>query len=456
MGVHQALYSGVSGLATNSDGMSVISNNIANANTRSFKSDRAEFEDLLSVSLSESSNLGRGARLRNISTSFAQGTLSNTGGITDMGIQGDGFFVVRNESLDVKESNGMFYTRQGSFRFDRDGFISDVNGGRVQGYMADDQGRLSSKLTDIQVVTNSIPPAASTRITVASNLDVRDRAPKEAFDPKDPDRTSNHSSTVTIFDNMGTAHSCTIYFRRNENLDVNMWDWYAVVNGTELKDSPGLDENGKPISVTIAQGQMNFDEEGKPIPKFRNSMGVPTFIDTTEQSDGFDVVFNNGASPQKLQFNFGQHIDEMGKVGSASSTSMAAKSSTVYHSQNGFEAGYLKSIKIDLDGSIRGVYTNGLERKLAGVALATFPSNAHLTKVGRNSFIAPPKAGEPRIGSPGSGNRGSIYSASLEESNVDLAQQFVDMILSQRAFQANSKSITTTDSLMEEILALKR
>ena len=128
----------------------------------------------------------------------------------------------------------------------------------------------------------------------------------------------------------------------------------------------------------------------------------------------------------------------------------------MYHSQNGFEAGSLKTMKIDLDGTIRGVYTNGLERRLGAIAMASFSSNAGLQKIGRNSYIATSRSGDPRVGMPQSGTRGSVYSSSLEESNVDMAQQFVDLITTQRGFQANSKSITTTDSMMEEIINLKR
>ena len=456
MGINNALYSAVSGLAVNTDGMSVISNNIANANTRAYKSDRAEFEDLLSVSLAENSQLGRGARLRNISTSFTQGALSNTGGITDLGIQGDGFFITRAASTDIQESGGQLYTRQGSFRFDRDGYIVDVNGGKLQGYGTEKDGKLSTKMTDVQINSNSIAPNATTRVTIAANLDIREPMVNEPFDPKRASETSNFSSTVTIYDNWGQAHVATLFFSKAGEGTENKWDWHALVDGNEMADNPGLDEKGKPIPAEIAKGVLAFDPEGKPILEFKTKDGKPSYIDTIEKSDAFEIKFANGAVSQKVQFNFGPMEDENGRLGNQSSTSIASKSATQYHSQNGFEAGYLKTMKIDLEGNIRGVYTNGLERRLGAVALASFQSNAGLQKMGRNSYIATSKSGEPRVGTPQSGTRGSVYSASLEESNVDLAQQFVDMITSQRGFQANSKAITTTDSMMEEIINLKR
>lgn len=456
MGINHALYSAVSGLSVNTDGMSVISNNIANANTRSFKTDRAEFEDLLAVSLNENSNLGRGARLRNITTAFTQGSLSNTGIITDLGIQGDGFFMTRNDTTEVQESGGMFYTRQGSFRFNKDGYIVDVNGGKLQGYIGDSDGALSPKLSDVQITSSSIPPQATSKVTVAANLDARATVPVEEFDPARPQNTSNFASTVTVYDSFGNGHTATMYFRKTGDAEKNTWEWHSLVDGTEVSTSPELDSKGKPKAVEIAKGIIEFDSDGKPILNFKSKDGRPTFIDTVDKSDAFEVKFINGAEAQKVQFNFGPQEDENGRLNNQSTTSIAAKSNTMYHSQNGFEAGSLKTMKIDLDGTIRGVYTNGLERRLGAIAMASFSSNAGLQKIGRNSYIATSRSGEPRVGMPQSGTRGSVYSSSLEESNVDMAQQFVDLITTQRGFQANSKSITTTDSMMEEIINLKR
>jgi flagellar hook protein FlgE len=456
MGIHHALYSAVSGLSVNADGMSVISNNIANANTKGYKNDRAEFEDLLSTSLNENSNLGRGARLRAITTSYTQGALSNTGMITDMGIQGDGFFMVKNDSTEVQESNGMFFTRQGSFRFNKDGFITDVNGGKVQGYMADDSGKLSTKLTDVQITQNALAPVATNKVSVAANLDIRDKPILQDFDLERPTDTSNFNTTVTLFDNWGNGHSATVYFQKTAEGDKNSWKWFATVDGREIENGPTPGTDGKPKLAQIASGTIDFDPDGKPIMPFRNREGKPTYIDTIDKSDAVEIKFANGASAQKIQFNFGPNEDDSGVTGTQTTTSIASKSITHYHSQNGYEAGYLKTLKVDLDGSIRGIYTNGLERKLGAVGMASFSNNQGLQKVGRNNYIATSKSGEPRIGMPLSGTRGSVYSASLEESNVDLAQQFVEMITTQRGFQANSKAITTTDTLMEEVINLKR
>jgi flagellar hook protein FlgE len=457
MSVTYSMFSGVSGLKGNSDKMAVISNNIANSNTRGYKTDRAEFEDLLAISLGENSQLGRGVRMHNIKTIHTQGAVSNTGVVTDLAIQGEGFFIMNNPTTEASESGGNLYTRQGAFQFDRDGFLADSQGGRLQGYMADPMGRLSTKLSDVQIASNSIPPTATQVITMNANLDVRSRPPLRDFDIKDPEGTSNFQSTVSIYDSFGETHACTIYFSKVDEGGVNKWKWHATVPGNELANNPGLDEKGNQIAGLVAQGEIEFDVDGNPKLPHTMSDGRRVFFDLQNRSDAQEIEFANGSKTQSVQFNFGPAVDPLtNELSSLTSTSMATKSSTMFHAQDGHEAGYLKSLKIELDGSIQGVFTNGLQRRLGGVALATFASNDNLQKIGRNSYVSTNKSGEPRVGLPQTGTRGSLYSASIEESNVDLADQFVNMITTQRAFQANSKSITTTDAMMDEVIGLKR
>jgi flagellar hook protein FlgE len=456
--INNTLHTAISGLETNSEGMNVIANNIANANTKSFKGDRAEFEDLLSISLGENSQLGRGARLRNVQTIFNQGALSNSGQITDLAIQGDGFFVVKSENSEIRESNGLMYTRQGSFRFDRDGKLTDSAGGRVQGYMTLDgnPNKLSPTLSDLQIISNNIPPKETNLVNIVANLDVREKAPPEPFNPSKPADTSNFVSNVTIYDNFGYGRQASVYFCRSADTTKNSWEWHAMVDGSEMSTNPQRDAKGNVLPMQIGAGKIDFDANGNPVLPFLTKDGKAVQADIAGRSDAFEVQFSNGSKPQKIQFNFGPSIGEDGRVGSQGSTSIAAKSGVAFHSQDGFETGYLKSIRFDINGSIRGVYTNGLERRLGAVALASFTNNNGLQKMGRNNYAYTPRAGDPRMGLPQSGSRGSIYSSSLEESNVDIAQEFVNMIVTQRAFQANSKSVTTTDNMLEEVINIKR
>ena len=438
MAISQALYTGVTGLSVNSDGMAVIANNIANANAKGFKKDRAEFEDMLSMDLSSgagAAQIGRGARLRDVRTMQTQGGLAVTDNLTDMAIQGMGFFVVSNPHTEVQESAGRFFTRVGSFIFDKDGFLSDSSGGHVQGYMANEFGSLSSRLQDIRIETNSIPPAATQKVTMDVNLDTREKFLAEEFDLAKAEVTSNFNNTITIFDSQGGSHQMTTFFRRIEEGDGPAWEFHSTVDGTDVTDGDGAKFK------EIGKGTLKFDQKGNLLER---------------QVDFSEVNFAGGAQPgQVIDFDFGKTVTEGGS-GIGATTSIAAKSITNFHSQNGYDAGNIKSLKVDLDGSIHGIYTNGLIRTLGAVALATFENQDGLLKAGRNQFYASISSGPPKIGMAQSGTRGSLYSASLEESNVDLAQEFVNMIMTQRGFQANSRSITTTDSMYEEVINLKR
>lgn len=437
MGISQSLFTGVTGLSTNSDGMAVIANNIANANSRGFKYDRAEFEDLLSQSLNNSSQLGRGARLKGIRTIHNQGGLATTDNITDLAIQGQGFFIVNNPKSEKQESGGQFYTRVGSFNFDRDGFLSDMSGGHVMGYMADTSGTVTSRLQDIRIVTNSIPPSKTKKLSLTLNLDSREKLIEGDFNIDKAEKTSNFNNTIAIYDSQGRPHQMTVYYKRTADTDGISWDWHAAIDSTEVVD-------GKGKFTEFGTGKVKFDQQGNLIEQ------------TTERNS---VNFNAGALPEQLvEFDFGKvtTVENGGNAMVGATTCIAGKSSTAYHSQDGYESGNLKTLKIELDGTVQGFYTNGLTRTLASVGMATFENQDGLEKAGRNMFISTIGSGPAKVGTPQSGTRGSVYSSSLEESNVDLASQFVNMIMTQRAFQANSRSVTTTDQMIEEILQMKR
>lgn len=437
MGISQSLFTGVTGLAVNSDGMAVIANNIANANSRGFKCDRAEFEDLLSQSLNNNSQLGRGARLKGIRTIHNQGGLATTDNITDLAVQGQGFFIVTNPRSEKQEAGGQFFTRVGSFNFDRDGFLSDMIGGHVMGYMADASGTVSSKLQEIRIVTNTIPPEKTKKLNLSVNLDSREKVLPTEFNLDTPEKTSNFNNTIAIHDSQGRIHQMTVYYKRAEDSDGITWDWHATVDSNEVVD-------GKGKITEFGTGKIKFDQLGN----LREQI--------TEKNS---VNFNQGALPdQVVEFDFGKLTTKENGNGPmiGASTSVAGKSATSFHSQDGYESGNLRTLKFELDGTIQGFYTNGLSRTLGCVGMATFENQDGLEKAGRNMFIQTIASGPMKAGTPQTGTRGSIYSSSLEESNVDLAGQFVNMIMTQRAFQANSRSVTTTDQMIEEILQMKR
>lgn len=438
MPISQAFYTGVTGLTVMGDSMSVVANNLANANAKGFKYDRVEFDDLLSLDLNTMGGqvqVGRGARLSDVRTIHTQGGLSVTERLTDLAIQGNGFFVVRDPKSS-SESSDLAFTRVGTFNFDKDGYISDGRGGRLQGYSVMEGGALSTKLDDIKIVTNNLAPVATDKLTLNVNLDSRSDIIEGDFDINNPDETSNFNTTMNIFDSHGTKHSVTTYFRRVEEDEGLAWEWHATVDGEEV-----VDADGAPIKE-IATGRLVFNSKG--------------MLKSEEQTFSSANFANEARPDQKIMFDFGESIDTDGGSGMGASTSIASNSSTIFHSQNGYEAGNIKSLVIDLGGQIKGYYTNGMERVLGAFSLATFENVDGLRKAGENVFYSTYESGAPKIGLAQTGTRGSIYASSIEESNVDIASQFVEMIRTQRGFQANSRSITTTDSMVEEIVNMKR
>ena len=409
MGVTQALYTGVTGLGVNADGMSVIANNIANANAKGFKFDRAEFEDLLSQDLSGSGQIGRGSRLANVRTIHTQGGLAVTERLTDMAIQGNGFFIVSNPNTEIQESGGQFFTRVGSFNFDKDGYIADSSGGRLKGYMADKNGRVSTKLTEMRIEKANVPPQATKKINLAVNLDARTEITEGEFDVLQPEDTSDFNNTVNVFDSHGRAHQVTVYYKRIEGGDEGVkWEWNAVAPSADVVDGDPKESE----FFQFGKGTIEFDSNG---------------LLLAEETEYNTINFAQGAkAEQVIEFDFGVNTGEEGGNGVGASSSQSSGSITTFHNQDGYTSGNLKSLKIELDGTLRGFYTNGLQRSLGSLAIASFENMDGLQKAGRNQFYATHDSGPPSIGRPQTGVRGSIYSSTLEESNVDLAKQFVN------------------------------
>jgi len=439
MGISQSLYTGVTGLSANSDGMSVIANNIANANAKGYKKDRIEFEDLLSLDMHSGSGraqIGHGTKVRAVRTLHSQGSLKDTTNLTDFAILGSGFFITNDTKSTATGSTRHLYSRVGSMHFDNEGYLADANGGRVQGYMANPKGILSSKLTNIRIAKNTIPPKTTDKITMNINLDARSKTLSEAFNLNKAEETSNFNTSISIFDNHGRTHQATIYFRRIDNNEGISWEWHSTI-GAEEVSNPSNDKLKE-----IGHGLVHFD-------MFGNLVQEKTLMSSVSFADG-------ARANQVIEYDFGKNIREEGGDGINSSTSISANSLTSFHMQDGYESGHVKSLNVDLNGIITGIYTNGLRRHLCGLGIAVFENEVALQKAGQNQFHETINSGPPNIGLGQMGTRGSIYSATLEEANVDLANEFVDMIMTQRLFQANSRAITTSDKMIGEVINLKR
>jgi flagellar hook protein FlgE len=434
MSLFTSLSTATSGLQANSLELSVVGDNIANANTIGFKEGRAAFEDALLqqlIGIRGGGQLGLGTRLQAIQRLITQGAISQTSNVTDLAIRGSGYFLLRGNHSGLQ---GSFYTRDGQFTVDKDGYLTNLEGLRVQGYPADPRGVIQGALGDLQVGTANASANPTTSITIKGNLAADATAfTAGGFDPTDPVNTSNYRTTVEIYDSLGQAHSVALYYRKTA---AGTWDFHA------LTDGGGLTGGTAGVDVEIASGTLTFDTEGNLV--------------SMNQTSDFNPL--GAVNPQPLSFDFGDPTSTggTGTLGLTQFGGTAGVSTTTFTGQDGNGYGALSSVQINDKGEVLGAFTNGTTRVLGQVAIADFEAADKLELIGGNLAIESTASGQPTIGEPATGGRGSIAAGALEQSNVDLANEFVRMIAAQRGFQANSKTIQTADGLLAELMQLKR
>lgn len=424
MSIFSSLYIGMSGMRSNERAIGVIGNNIANLNTVGYKASRAVFADLLSANVLGSagvSQAGRGSGLAAVQRLVSQGALLGTGLTTDLAISGDGFFVADDAA------GGRVYTRNGQLQIDQDGFLTTIDNLRIQGYPATGDDTFATSLSGLRVGESTSPPRATGAIAMVANLDRN--APVQTFDVADAANTASHSTTVTVYDSLGAAHQLEVYFSQTASGE---WTWNAVAPQGELDGSDATDP------VVVASGTLSFDSDGRLVSEAQTLSSV-TFA---------------GASAQDLRFDFGEELSAGGD--GTGSTSFASPSAVSFVDQDGFGVGTLAYVEIGTDGVVSGTFSNGQSRALGQLALARFASPHALDGVGGNNFAETLASGEPAIGAPGTAGRGEILAGSLEQSNVDLTNEFTSLILAQRGFQASSRTITTADEMLLEAVNLKR
>ena len=422
MGLSSTLYTGISGLKANSEAMSVTGNNISNSNTIGFKSSSTLFSDVLSARVSSagsSSQVGRGVQISGITNIFSQGSFSRTASNTDLAIDGDGFFMVR--APDEVEN---CYTRNGSFSFNKMGYLVTAGGYRVQG-KAYENGVLSGgDPTDIKVDFNSqIAARQTSTLTLTTNLDsAADIIP--AFDIADPKNTSSYSTQTKIFDSLGGSHAVTTYFTKTAD---NTWEWHMTVDSDELASSVAATTD----LTELGSGVLTFDDSG-------NLLSGETGATLAGAID-----WNNGSSSgQQIALTF-------------DTTQRNNSSRIISQSQDGYAPGEVVDVSVDDEGTVIASYSNGEKINIAQLTLATFNNCPGLEKRGGSLYAQTAASGDPSVGTVGA-SQGYIYTSSLELSNVDLAQEFVDLITIQNGYSASSKVITTTDEMLQELINLKR
>lgn len=430
MGVLSSMWTGVSGLQAQGEGLGVTADNIANANTTGFKSSRAEFADLMARNIKGidgGNQMGRGVRVAAINPLLLQGNIDHTDRTTDLAINGDGFF-------QVKGSEGVSYSRDGSFHFDKDGYLVNNSKQRVQGYQADDRGKIETRMSDLKFPRALVNATGTKEVKMDLNLDSREVANSKTFDVKDPYKTSHYATAVEVYDSQGTKHIVNMFFNRGED---RTWTYRGLVDGKQIEGgTPEGQELGQ-----VVQGTLKFTEEGK--------------LESQEVTESA-LNFSGGAKQDmQVKFNFGDDIASGGK-GSDGTKQFGKESDIVTWKQDGYSAGMVNSLSFNDEGVLTVSYSNGQVLDLGQIALAKFENAEALFKTGGNMFKESRDSGTASLGAPRGSGRGSLVSKSLERSTVDLASEFVNMITGQRGFQANSKTITTTDELLGEVINLKR
>lgn len=391
----------LSGLQATTQDLNTISNNIANASTSGFRGGRSEFASIYNGG--QAGGVGVMSTTQNFSKG---GSLTYTGRQLDMGIQGEGFFVLKGND------GGAMYARAGMFHKDSQGFITDPVGSRLQGYSVNATGRLQTgTVGDLQVQTASLAAKATTEVNMVSNLDARvdvipPAAPAVPFDPKNID--SYHSiGTTSVYDSLGTEHVVTQYYVKTA---PNEWTVNYTLDGVLLPD----------------QTTLKFDSKG--------------ILDPTTTKDTFDLTLSNGASPLKFDINFDK------------STQYAAKYNNSSLSQDGYTSGELKGVRLDDNGMLYGTYTNGQDQLQGQVVLANFSNPNGLSAVSNNAWVATNTAGQAIIGSPSTGTMGTVTGGYLEGSNVDTTAEMVNLMSAQRNYQSNAKVLDVNSTMQQALL----
>jgi flagellar hook protein FlgE len=421
----RSMFTAINGLFVQQTFMDVVSDNLANVNTPGFKSSFVSFKDQFAQQMksgaapspdgliggSNPTQVGLGVNVGAVATRFTQGPLQDTGRDLDLAIQGDGFFV-------YTDGTAQYYSRDGSLAIDADGYlVNSGTGDRVLGWRADGTGAIDTgnRLEGVSIPIDATLSRITSNTTIVGNLDAT-----EAF----PSAGVVHTATLGLYDSLGVLHSVPIQFRRTSALE---WSW-------------NVENSGLPGSTGTGSGTLTFDGDTGQLTGFTSAI---------TNADGDAVINVVGSDGSTSPFPVAVDFSDVTMLASRSTATLAA--------QDGLAAGNLTSFKISANtGEIYGVYSNGLERVFGQLAMALFVNPSGLTRLGNNRYVQGLNSGDARIGAAGTGGRGKVTSGYTEGSNTDMSREFASMILAQRGFQANSRVITTSDEMLQELVNLKR
>ncbi|MGB1905554.1 MAG: flagellar hook protein FlgE [Pseudomonadales bacterium] len=419
----------VSGILAASADLGIIGNNIANSSTSGFKSSQGEFTDLYAASLlgTPGTAIGQGVQLNSVTQDFSQGNIEFTNNALDMAINGNGFFRLSDGGVAT-------YSRAGAFQLDRDGFIVNSSGLKLQGYPTDAEGNVTGELGDIVLSTALVDPNATGTASITANLDSRDLQ-AEAWNPDGAGGALNafanppvlpkadqfnSSTSLTIYDGLGNPHVLSVYFSKGAG--DNTWEARTAIDGVEIGAATAipfeangqLAEANKPLLINVAGWQP---------------------LDSTGAA--------NGAAVQA----FSVDLSSFTQFGAAFAVSTVQ--------QDGYTTGQLRGLEIDESGVLFTRYTNGQSRRQGQIAIANFTNPNGLQPVGDTAFVETFSAGSPTLTTPGLSGTGLLQSGALESSNVEITSQLVRMIIAQRNFQANAQMIQTEDAVTQTVINLR-
>lgn len=490
-----ALQTGASGLKSHSQAMTVTGSNIANTNTFGYKTHRAEFGDIMATKFGTTgtSGFGQGSLIKDVSRFHTQGAFEISPQVTDLAIEGEGFFIVRKQNSDK-----MVYTRDGTFEITKDGILADQDGNPL---MVKDVNPITREslgfLKEINVKDISDPPRATgdgtikgTGITIKGNLSRYQQIPEYPMNLEDVrEEMFNFATTTKVFDVSGKDHTVTLAFRKLADIphqideqtgqpipntaQMNVWAWFALSDGSDIK-------NGVPGNLQAQGGGfLQFNDDGKLITNHQGSIEELPPADPADPNSpsGQKVLVripNNEAQirpkvafdfvgtvdPVMVGFDFGDGFDPNqpadNRDGLDGMTAFNGKNSITQILSDGNGAGQIDGIRIDTDGVITGIFDSGTARALGKVQVANFIGEQKLAEEGINRYVETSLSGEAIVGDPGTNSRGLIRSGFVEKSNVDLGREFVNMIEYQRGFQANTKVVTTGDEMLRDLIDIKR
>lgn len=444
----RSLFSGVSGLKAHQVRMDIIGNNIANVNTVGYKSSKMSFSEIYSQTVrgagasadgiggTNPQQIGLGVTVGSIDVNHSKGSIQRTDSTTDMMVDGNGFFVVSN---DVNAQN-RFFTRAGNFTLDSQGYLVASNGFKVLG--------TDGKPVQINK-SDSKGATATTKIQLSGNINASD---------------TSYTTTLKVYDSLGSTHSVSVNFGA---IGLSTNSTPAPAMDTE---DPRYDASASPAqtsqysyrkvnftvgSTTVPTADnlyIKFNDQGDAV-KLCTMSGTPLAEDATAPSISLSIAVP-GAQAVTIPIDNSIIKDTTSKKALLHQYSQTTDAKSV--ALDGNSSGALNSYSISADGKVVGVYTNGEKKELATIMLADFDNAAGLMKMGSNLFGETVNSGIPKYGAPNTGSLGALAPGALEMSNVDLSQEFTDMITTQRGFQANSRIITTTDEMLQELVNLKR